>query len=80
MREDVVSNAEKLTNLENALRDERCRHVVAEEQMQQEQQVIVGNLQRQLNEALARVDRLSADLAKERSLRDVPPVLLSPRR
>ena len=37
MREDVVSNAEKLTNLENALRDERRRHVVAEEQMRQDQ-------------------------------------------
>ena len=33
MREDVVSNAEKLTNLENAVRDEQRRNVVAEEQM-----------------------------------------------
>ena len=46
--------------------------------MRQDQQATVGNLQRQLNEALARVDRLSADLAKERSLHDVPPVPHSP--
>ena len=33
MRKDLVSNIEKLTNLENALRDERRHHIVAEEKM-----------------------------------------------
>ena len=37
MREDVVSNAEKLTNLENALIHEQRRHIMAEEKMRQDQ-------------------------------------------
>ena len=37
-------------------------------------------MQRRLDEALTRVDRLSADLAKERSLHDVPPQPRMPHR
>ena len=36
MCEDLVSNAKKLTNLENALVHEQRHHVVAEEQMRQD--------------------------------------------
>ena len=44
---------------------------MAENRVHHEEQGMVEKLKRQLNEALARVDRLSADLVKMRSLRDV---------
>ena len=44
---------------------------MAENRVHHEEQGMVEKLTMQLNEALARVDRLSADLVKMRSLRDV---------
>ena len=44
---------------------------MAENRMHLAEQGMVEKLKRQLNEALTRVDRLSADLVKVRSLRDV---------
>ena len=44
---------------------------MAENRVHYEEQGMVEKLKRQLNEALARVHRLSADLVKMRSLRDV---------
>ena len=44
---------------------------MAENRVHHEEQEMVEKLKRQLNEALTRVDRLSADLVKVQSLRDV---------
>ena len=44
---------------------------MAENRVHHEEQGMVEKLKRQLNEALTRVDHLSADLVKMRSLRDV---------
>ena len=71
MREDLASKEQRLADLEAALESERRRHVQAEARVIKDQQTTVDNLTNQLNEALARVDRLSADLAKERSLQDM---------
>ena len=79
MSENLASNAERLAVLETALANERQRHAQAEEKLRKDQQITVDALTDQLNEALARVDRLSADLAKERSLPDVRQPLHSPR-
>ena len=79
MHEDLVSNAERLANLEVALAHERQRHTKVEEKLRKDQQATVDNLTNQLDEALARVDRLSADLAKKRSLQDVRQPQHSPR-
>ena len=68
-----MTNADKITNLENALAHERNRHALAEDRLHREQREIVEHLTQRLNNALARVDHLSADLAKERSLQDVAP-------
>ena len=74
MREELVSNKDKLTALEHALVQKQQRHAEREEKMWQEQNAIVADLCMQLDEAHTRVDRLSADLAKERSMHDVPPM------
>ena len=44
MHEDLVSNAEKLTNLEHTLAYERQQHAQAEERMRQDQQATVADL------------------------------------
>ena len=44
---------------------------MAENRVHHEEQGMVEKLKRQLNETLARVDQLSADLVRMRSLRDV---------
>ena len=53
---------------------------MAEDRVHNDPQAIVEELTRQLNEALAKVDRLSADLAKERSLHDLLPLPHPPSR
>ena len=68
---ETVTGAGREGVIAAAIELRQQRVLVAEERMLQDQQVTVEDLQRQLNEALARVDHLSADLAKERSLYDV---------
>ena len=77
----VVGNTDRIANLETALRNERNRHAATEDRLMQEQRAAVEQLTQQLNDALARVDLLSADLAKERSMQDTQPLQLqySPR-
>ena len=73
MRDELVSNADKITNLEAILAQERRRHAEAERQLLRRQQDTVADLTAKLDDALTRVDRLSADLAKERSLQELAP-------
>ena len=51
-----MSTADKITNLENALRHEQNRHILVEERIRREQRETVETLTQRLNDALARVD------------------------
>ena len=73
MQQSVVSNEERIADLERALRQERNRNAAAEKRLKTEQENVIESLTQRLNDALTRVDNLSADLAKERSLRDSVP-------
>ena len=73
MHEDLVTNADKITNLESALVHKHNRHALAEDRLHWEQRETVERLTQRLNDTLARVDRLFVDLAKERPLQDVAP-------
>ena len=69
MQQSVVSNEEHIADLEDALYHERARNAAAEKRLKTEQESVIETLMQRLNDALVRVDNLSADLAKERSLR-----------
>ena len=67
MQHGVSSNADRITELETALRRERQRNAEAEARLRDDQQRTIEQLTKRLNTALAKVDDLSADLAIERS-------------
>ena len=73
MHQNVSSHEDRLADLENALRHERERNAIAEKRLRTEQERRIESLTQRLNDALTRVDNLSADLAKERSLRESVP-------
>ena len=73
MQQMVVSNDERIADLERALCHERAMNVAVEQRLKTEQENVIESLTQRLNDALTRVDNLSADLAKERSLRDSVP-------
>ena len=73
IHQGVASNAGRIAELESTPAIERQWNRDREQRLHKEQQAIVDNLTQQLEDALARVDRVSTDLAKECSVRDLQP-------